>query len=118
MKSLRRQWDNLFNKIHLNQVDIFYEICGYWLERSEFKANSKTMVTHFQLLEFTLYYVLFCRGIPERVYPFSKGICSNLHSFCCAQSSVYSMEPLPTPQEVEAKLRPYTCLDLVTGRCC
>ncbi|GLT71264.1 hypothetical protein SLA2020_432970 [Shorea laevis] len=60
----------------------------------------------------------YLRGIPERVYPFSKGICRNLHSFCCARSSKYSMEPLPTAQEVEEKLRPYTCLDLVTGRCC
>lgn len=62
MKSLRRQWDNLFNKIHLNQVDIFYEICGYWLERSEFKANSKTMVTHFQLLASSLCIMCYSAG--------------------------------------------------------
>jgi len=54
----------------------------------------------------------------RRINYLSKGICRNLHSFCCARSSKYSMEPLPTAQEVEEKLRPYTCLDLVTGRCC
>lgn len=60
----------------------------------------------------------YLRGIPERVYPFSKGICRNVYSFCCARSSIYSMERIPPPQEVQEKLRPYTCLDVVTCRCC
>ncbi|GMY11127.1 protein S-acyltransferase 10 [Fagus crenata] len=60
----------------------------------------------------------YLRGIPERVYPFSKGVCTNLHSFCCAQSSIYRMESLPSAQEIETKARPYTCLDVVTCRCC
>ncbi|KAG7968730.1 hypothetical protein I3843_08G169200 [Carya illinoinensis] len=60
----------------------------------------------------------YLRSIPERVYPFSKGICKNLYGFCCVRSSIYSMEPLPTPQEIEEKLRPYTCVEVVTCRCC
>ncbi|KAF8406680.1 hypothetical protein HHK36_008771 [Tetracentron sinense] len=57
-------------------------------------------------------------GIPERVYPFSKGICINLYDFCCARSSIYSMEPLPSPLELEVKSRPYTCCDVLSCRCC
>ncbi|XP_019054389.1 PREDICTED: protein S-acyltransferase 10-like isoform X2 [Nelumbo nucifera] len=60
----------------------------------------------------------YLRGIPERVYPFSKGICRNLYNFCCASSSIYSVEPLPTPEELEAKSRPYTCLDVLSCCCC
>ncbi|XP_061346044.1 protein S-acyltransferase 10 [Gastrolobium bilobum] len=60
----------------------------------------------------------YLRAIPERVHPFSKGVCRNLYNFCCARSSVYSMEPLPTPQQIEENSRPYTCLDTVTCRCC
>ncbi|XP_010266962.1 PREDICTED: protein S-acyltransferase 10 [Nelumbo nucifera] len=61
----------------------------------------------------------YLRGIPERVYPFSKGICRNLYNFCCdPRRSIYVMEPLPTSQELEAKSRPYTCLDVLCCRCC
>ncbi|KAI4314625.1 hypothetical protein L6164_027513 [Bauhinia variegata] len=60
----------------------------------------------------------YLRGIPERVYPFSKGVCRNLFNFCCARSSIYSLEPLPTRQEIEEKSRPFTCLDVITCRCC
>ncbi|KAL3527270.1 hypothetical protein ACH5RR_011926 [Cinchona calisaya] len=60
----------------------------------------------------------YLRGIPERVYPFSKGVCRNLYNFCFAQSSEYKMERLPTSQELEEKSRPYTCLDALTCRCC
>ncbi|MBA0859385.1 hypothetical protein Goshw_006285, partial [Gossypium schwendimanii] len=48
-------------------------------------------------------------GIPERVYPFSKGVCHNLYDFCCGGSNIYSLEPLPSAQELEEKSRPYTC---------
>lgn len=61
---------------------------------------------------------LICRNIPERVYPFSNGACRNLYEFCCAQRSKYRMEPLPTGQELEDKLRPYTCSDVLSCRCC
>ncbi|RVW51699.1 Protein S-acyltransferase 10 [Vitis vinifera] len=59
----------------------------------------------------------YLRGIPERVYPFSKGVCTNLYEFCFARSSIYRMEPLPSAQELEIKSRPYTCLDVLTCRC-
>ncbi|EEF39370.1 protein S-acyltransferase 10 isoform X3 [Ricinus communis] len=60
----------------------------------------------------------YLRGIPERVYPFSKGACRNLYEFCCVRSSLYNLERLPTPIELEEKSRPYTCLDFLTCRCC
>ncbi|XP_024032828.1 protein S-acyltransferase 10 [Morus notabilis] len=60
----------------------------------------------------------YLRGLPARVNPFSEGICRNLYRFCCAQTSIYKLELLPTAQELEEKSRPYTCLDCVTCRCC
>ncbi|KAL7223756.1 hypothetical protein ACSBR1_025248 [Camellia fascicularis] len=60
----------------------------------------------------------YLRGIPERVYPFSNGACRNLKDFCCARSGVYKLEPLPTTQELEEKARPYTCMDVLSCRCC
>lgn len=60
----------------------------------------------------------FLRDIPERVHPFSKGICRNIYNFCCARSSIYNLEPLPTPQQIEEMSRPYTCSDVLTCRCC
>ncbi|KAL9461841.1 hypothetical protein AB3S75_004773 [Citrus x aurantiifolia] len=60
----------------------------------------------------------YLRGIPERVYPFSDGVCRNLYKFCCVKASVYNLERLPTAQEIEEKSRPYTCLDFLTCRCC
>ncbi|KAG8657629.1 protein S-acyltransferase 10 isoform X1 [Manihot esculenta] len=60
----------------------------------------------------------YLRGIPERVYPFSKGVCRNLYEFCCARSDIYKLERLPTAVELEEKSRPYTCLDFFTCRCC
>nr|XP_023890166.1 protein S-acyltransferase 10 [Quercus suber]POE63860.1 protein s-acyltransferase 10 [Quercus suber] len=60
----------------------------------------------------------YLRGIPERVYPFSKGVCTNLYDFCCARGSIYKMESLPTAQEIHEKSRPYSCLDVMTCRCC
>ncbi|KAB5556723.1 hypothetical protein DKX38_007632 [Salix brachista] len=60
----------------------------------------------------------YLRAIPERVYPFSKGVCRNLYNFCCARSSIYSLERLPTAMELEDKSRPYTCLEFLTCRCC
>ncbi|CAA2989498.1 Protein S-acyltransferase 10 [Olea europaea subsp. europaea] len=60
----------------------------------------------------------YLRGVPQRVYPFSKGLCRNLYVFCCAQNSILPMEPMPSAQELEDKLRPYTCLDILSCRCC
>ncbi|PSS00438.1 Protein S-acyltransferase [Actinidia chinensis var. chinensis] len=60
----------------------------------------------------------YLRGIPERVYPFSKGACRNLYNFCCARTSIYNLERLPTALELEEKAKPYTCLDVLSCRCC
>ncbi|CAI9111018.1 OLC1v1011151C1 [Oldenlandia corymbosa var. corymbosa] len=60
----------------------------------------------------------YLRGIPERVYPFSRGVCRNLYQFCCASGTQHKMERLPTAQELEEKSRPYTCLDVLSCRCC
>ncbi|XP_020532306.1 protein S-acyltransferase 10 isoform X2 [Amborella trichopoda] len=62
--------------------------------------------------------ISYLRGIPDRVHPFSKGVCRNLYNFCCASRSIYTIEPLPTLEEIEDKKRPYTCWDIVTCRCC
>ncbi|KAL3376150.1 hypothetical protein AABB24_002874 [Solanum stoloniferum] len=60
----------------------------------------------------------YMRNIPEGVFPFSKGACRNSYEFCCARSSKYRMEPLPTALELEEKLRPYTYSDVLSCRCC
>lgn len=60
----------------------------------------------------------YLRGIPERVYPFSKGVCRNLYNFCFGRRSIYNIEVLPSAVELEEKSRPYTCLDVLTCRCC
>ncbi|XP_063945410.1 protein S-acyltransferase 10 isoform X2 [Daucus carota subsp. sativus] len=62
--------------------------------------------------------IAYLRGIPGRVYPFSKGICKNLYNFCFSRSTLYGMERLPTAQELEEKSRPYTCLNILSCRCC
>ncbi|KAI8541074.1 hypothetical protein RHMOL_Rhmol08G0034800 [Rhododendron molle] len=62
--------------------------------------------------------ISYLRGIPERVYPFSKGTCRNLSNFCCDWSGLYKLEPLPTAQELEEKAKPYTCIDVLCCRCC
>ncbi|GMI86321.1 PROTEIN S-ACYL TRANSFERASE 10 [Hibiscus trionum] len=62
--------------------------------------------------------ISYLRRVPERVFPFSKGVCRNLYDFCCVRSSIYSLESLPSPEELEEKSRPYTCLDVLTCRCC
>ncbi|XP_077220061.1 DHHC-type zinc finger family protein isoform X2 [Tasmannia lanceolata] len=62
--------------------------------------------------------ITYLRGVPDRVYPFSRGICRNIYNFCCSRSSVYTIEPLPTADELEAKAKPYTFLDVISCRCC
>lgn len=58
------------------------------------------------------------RTVPERVYPFSRGVCRNLYNFCCARTSITHMERLPTTLEIEEMSRPYTSCDFLTCRCC
>ncbi|KAI7745916.1 hypothetical protein M8C21_005544 [Ambrosia artemisiifolia] len=60
----------------------------------------------------------YMRNIPERVYPFSKGACKNLYNFCFARTSVHALEPLPSAHELEQMSVPYTCLDVISCRCC
>lgn len=62
--------------------------------------------------------ILYLRGIPDRVHPFSKGICRNLYNFCFSRDTIYTMEAVPTLEELEARARPYTCFDIITCRCC
>lgn len=62
--------------------------------------------------------IVYLRGIPERVYPFNRGICRNLYVFCCARTRMYRMEALPTAEELEEKSKPYTCSDVLSCRCC
>lgn len=102
------QYDNFFN-ISQHQVSQFtlvnyrLSICGWAIYFLKVGLNLVSGI---------------CRGIPERVYPFNKGVCRNLYLFCCARSSIYRMEPLPTAEELEEKSRPYTCFDVVSCRCC
>ncbi|XP_052195377.1 protein S-acyltransferase 10 isoform X2 [Diospyros lotus] len=60
----------------------------------------------------------YLRGIPERVHPYSKGACRNLYNFCCTINGTYSLEPLPSQQELDEKSKPYTCMDVLSCRCC
>ncbi|KAK3224433.1 hypothetical protein Dsin_011458 [Dipteronia sinensis] len=60
----------------------------------------------------------YLRGIPERVYPFSKGLCRNLYNFCFVRRSIDELERLPNALELEEMSRPYICLDFLTCRCC
>ncbi|XP_024968249.1 protein S-acyltransferase 10-like isoform X2 [Cynara cardunculus var. scolymus] len=62
--------------------------------------------------------IAYMRSIPERVYPFSKGVCRNLYRFCCARSSIYRMEALPSAEEVAQMSIPYSCFDVLSCRCC
>ncbi|XP_057543596.1 protein S-acyltransferase 10-like isoform X1 [Amaranthus tricolor] len=60
----------------------------------------------------------YMRAVPERVYPFSNGMCRNLYNCCCAQISIYNLERLPTAEELEVKSRPRACSDILRCRCC
>lgn len=96
----------------------YLKLCEFKEEKGKRskKREKKMVIAHLRFLSLSLStFVLFYRGIPERVYPFSKGVCRNLYDFCCARSS---FEQLPTPREIEEKARPYTCYDAVTCRCC
>ncbi|KAJ6839130.1 protein S-acyltransferase 10 [Iris pallida] len=62
--------------------------------------------------------ISYLRGVPERVHPFSKGICRNLYYFCCSKESTFNLEAVPTMEELEARARPYTCIDIMSCRCC
>ncbi|KAJ3691296.1 hypothetical protein LUZ61_020460 [Rhynchospora tenuis] len=62
--------------------------------------------------------VFYFRGIPAKVHPFSRGICENISAACCSLGGVYKLETMPSIDELEARARPYTCVDIVSCRCC
>ncbi|OAY70620.1 Protein S-acyltransferase 10 [Ananas comosus] len=62
--------------------------------------------------------VLYLRGVPDRVYPFSKGICRNLYTFCCSREKFYILEEVPPMEELQARARPYTWREIISCRCC
>jgi palmitoyltransferase len=62
--------------------------------------------------------IFYLRGVPERVHPFSKGICGNLYDFCCSSQKGFILEALPPTEELEARAARYTCRDVICCRCC
>uniref|UniRef100_A0A0E0MMD0 S-acyltransferase n=1 Tax=Oryza punctata TaxID=4537 RepID=A0A0E0MMD0_ORYPU len=58
------------------------------------------------------------RGIPDKVHPFSKGICRNIYVFCFSRQKGYDLEEVPPLEELEARAAPYTCRDIICCRCC
>ncbi|XP_034606283.1 protein S-acyltransferase 10 isoform X1 [Setaria viridis] len=62
--------------------------------------------------------IFYLRGVPERVHPFSKGICRNLYDFCCSSQKGYILEALPPAEDLEARAARYTCRDVICCRCC
>ncbi|KAG2652940.1 hypothetical protein PVAP13_1NG396100 [Panicum virgatum] len=62
--------------------------------------------------------IFYLRGVPERVHPFSKGICRNLYDFCCSSQKGFILEALPPTEELEARAALYTCRDVICCRCC
>ena len=62
--------------------------------------------------------IFYLRGIPDRVHPFSKGICRNIYDFCFTRENGFVLEAVPPIEELEARAAPYTCRDLFCCRCC
>uniref|UniRef100_A0A0D9VJA4 S-acyltransferase n=1 Tax=Leersia perrieri TaxID=77586 RepID=A0A0D9VJA4_9ORYZ len=62
--------------------------------------------------------IFYLRGIPDKVHPFSKGICRNIYSFCFSREKGYDLEAVPPLEELEARAAPYTCRDIICCRCC
>uniref|UniRef100_A0A0E0MMD1 S-acyltransferase n=1 Tax=Oryza punctata TaxID=4537 RepID=A0A0E0MMD1_ORYPU len=62
--------------------------------------------------------IFYMRGIPDKVHPFSKGICRNIYVFCFSRQKGYDLEEVPPLEELEARAAPYTCRDIICCRCC
>lgn len=62
--------------------------------------------------------IFYLRGVPERVHPFSRGMCRNLYDFCCSNQKGYVLEAVPPTEELEARAARYTCRDVICCRCC
>ncbi|KAJ8490538.1 hypothetical protein OPV22_012259 [Ensete ventricosum] len=62
--------------------------------------------------------ILYLRGFPSKVHPFSKGIYRNLIEFCCSCDDKQTLEAVPPVEDLEARAQPYTCIDIISCRCC
>lgn len=62
--------------------------------------------------------IFYLRGAPDKVHPFSKGICRNIYDFCFSRESGFVLEAVPPLEELEARAAPYTCRDIFCCRCC
>ncbi|XP_062222502.1 protein S-acyltransferase 10-like [Phragmites australis] len=62
--------------------------------------------------------ISYLRGVPNRVHPFSKGICRNIYDFCSPCQKGFVLEALPPLEELEARAARYTCRDIICCRCC
>ncbi|KAF3332208.1 protein S-acyltransferase 10-like protein [Carex littledalei] len=62
--------------------------------------------------------IFYFRGVPAKVHPFSRGMCKNVVTSCCSRENVLKLEAMPSIEELEARARPYTCVDIVSCRCC
>ncbi|URD93838.1 zinc finger protein [Musa troglodytarum] len=62
--------------------------------------------------------ILYLRGFPSKVHPFSKGIYRNLIAFCCFCDDKHTLEAVPPVEDLEARAQPYTCIDIISCRCC
>ncbi|THU58475.1 hypothetical protein C4D60_Mb03t14670 [Musa balbisiana] len=62
--------------------------------------------------------ILYLRGFPSKVHPFSKGIYRNLITFCCSCDDKHTLEAVPPVEDLEARAQPYTCIDIISCRCC
>ncbi|GJN21805.1 hypothetical protein PR202_gb09321 [Eleusine coracana subsp. coracana] len=62
--------------------------------------------------------IFYLRGVPDRVHPFSRGICRNIYDFCSPSQKGFALEAVPPLEELEARAARYTCRDIICCRCC
>ncbi|KAG9132328.1 hypothetical protein Leryth_013001 [Lithospermum erythrorhizon] len=99
--------------IMISRVLMQYLLC--WLNlakcaKQEVFMKVATVILHVVYLGVLL---IFDKGFVDK---FSTDPWS-VTNFCCLRSRTY-MEPMLTHEEFEEKSRPYTCLDVVSCRCC
>ncbi|KAJ4811778.1 S-acyltransferase [Rhynchospora pubera] len=61
--------------------------------------------------------VPYLRGLPEKVQPFSQGICKNLSTFCFSRKKSYLLEPIPSVEELQNRAVSHTWLDCIMCKC-
>ncbi|KAG5620876.1 hypothetical protein H5410_006094 [Solanum commersonii] len=116
-------WHFIYSILDISRIKAMVVICNCFLAVSCFVYLPLLSYSPLHIPQITFEVlrkrrIPYMRNIPEGVFPFSKGACRNLYEFCCARSSMYRMEPLPTALELEEKLRPYTYSDVLSCRCC